>query len=39
MGQAARDRAQSEYSVDVWMKRHVKLYNDVIDSRTLQSVP
>lgn len=30
MGKAARARALHEYSVDAWMKRHVKLYNDVI---------
>ena len=37
MGKAARDRAMAEYSVDVWMKRHVDLYNDVIHSRAFQT--
>jgi glycosyltransferase involved in cell wall biosynthesis len=38
MGKAARDRAVQEYSVDVWMKRHVKLYEDVIHSQGRQPV-
>ncbi len=33
MGRAAKDRAIREYSLDVWMKRQVKLYEDVIASR------
>jgi type III pantothenate kinase len=36
MGRAARDRAVREYSVDVYMKRHVKLYKDVIGSAEFQ---
>jgi glycosyltransferase involved in cell wall biosynthesis len=32
MGRAARERALQEYSVDVWMKRHLELYEDVIHS-------
>lgn len=36
MGKAAKDRAQQEYSVDVWMKRHVKLYEDVIQAHGRQ---
>ena len=35
MGRAARDRVLHEYSVDVWMKRHVKLYDDTIQSGRL----
>ena len=30
MGKAARKRALTEYSVDVWMRRHVALYMDVL---------
>jgi glycosyltransferase involved in cell wall biosynthesis len=33
MGKAAKDRALREYSVDVWMKRQLVLYKDVIGSR------
>lgn len=33
MGKAARDRAMQEYSVDVWMKRHVQLYNEMLAVR------
>ncbi|SRR6266496_1929650 len=36
MGKAAKDRAMQEYSLDVWMKRQVKLYEDVIGSPELQ---
>lgn len=36
MGKAARHRALEEYSVDVWMERHVALYDDVIRSRRFQ---
>lgn len=39
MGKAARHRALEEYSVDVWMDRHVELYDEVIRSRPLQTVP
>lgn len=35
MGKAARYRALHEYSVDVWMQRHIELYNDVIRSHSL----
>lgn len=37
MGRAARDRAMNEYSVDVWMKRHATLYNEVLASWKLRS--
>jgi glycosyltransferase involved in cell wall biosynthesis len=32
MGRAAQLRAQNEYSVDAWMKRHLDLYNKVLSS-------
>ena len=32
MGKAAQQRALREYSVDAWMKKHVALYQDVLDS-------
>jgi glycosyltransferase involved in cell wall biosynthesis len=38
MGKAARFRALKEYSLDVWMERHVELYKDVIRSRQIQTV-
>lgn len=38
MGKAARDRAMHEYSLDVWIKRHVNLYNDVLRSNLPGSV-
>ena len=37
MGKAAKDRAKREYSLDVWMKRQRKLYQDVIGSGEFQS--
>ena len=36
MGKAAKDRAMREYSLDVWMKRQVQLYKDVIGSAESQ---
>jgi glycosyltransferase involved in cell wall biosynthesis len=33
MGQAAYQRAMSEYSLDAWMKKHLALYSEVIASR------
>jgi glycosyltransferase involved in cell wall biosynthesis len=39
MGKAARERALQEYSVDVWMKRHLQLYEDVIHSVRRGSQP
>ena len=38
MGKAARDRALHEYSLDVWMKRQVRLYNEMLSSQQLQVV-
>jgi glycosyltransferase involved in cell wall biosynthesis len=32
MGQAAYQRAMTEYSVDAWMKKHVALYREVLSS-------
>jgi glycosyltransferase involved in cell wall biosynthesis len=32
MGKAAKDRAMQEYSLDVWMRRQVQLYKDVLRS-------
>jgi len=33
MGKAAKRRALNEYSVDMWMKRHVTLYKEILTSR------
>jgi glycosyltransferase involved in cell wall biosynthesis len=32
MGRAARDRARRDYSLDMWMKRLVHLYGDILQS-------
>lgn len=37
MGKAAKDRATREYSLDVWMKRQVQLYKDVMSSAKFQA--
>jgi glycosyltransferase involved in cell wall biosynthesis len=39
MGRAAKDRVLHEYSLDVWMKRYVHLYDEMLRSRQAQSVP
>lgn len=36
MGKAAKDRAMREYSLDVWMRRQVQLYKDVVGSTEFQ---
>lgn len=36
MGRAARVRALREYSLDVWMKRHVRLYNEMLNMGQLE---
>lgn len=39
MGRAAKDRVLHEYSLDVWMKRYVRLYDEMLHSHRAQSVP
>lgn len=36
MGKAARSRALHEYSLDVWMDRQVRLYNEMLSTGQLQ---
>lgn len=39
MGKAAKDRVLNEYSLDVWMKRYVRLYSEMLQNRQPQSIP
>lgn len=36
MGKAARVRALGEYSLDIWMKRHVRMYTEMLNMGRLQ---